>query len=66
MPCSFHLSLTALQAFKTVKSDLNTSNSAEVGRMNIFLTKCDCHAISVTKRIDFLEAGLAPLYTSVT
>ena len=65
-PCSSHLSFTALQAFITTKSDLNTSSSGSVGRINIFLTKCDCHAISVTKRIERFEAAEEPQNTSVT
>ena len=55
-----HLSLTVLAPFITTKSGSNVASSSSVGRMNMFLTKCACHATSVIIRTLKRVSGLAP------
>ena len=66
-PCSFHLGLVTLEPLSTIKSGSpNSFNSSSVGRMNMFFTKCACHATSIMKRTFNRVSLFAPQYASTT
>ena len=65
-PCSSHLPLTSLQALYTVNWGEKPASSSTLGRMNIFLTKCDCQASSVMNLTGLRVFSLAPQNPSVT
>ena len=65
-PCSFQFGLVHLEPFITTKLGLKSFNSASVGRINIFFTKCACHATSVTIRTAIRSFSLAPQKPSIT
>ncbi|CSD66103.1 Uncharacterised protein [Vibrio cholerae] len=59
-PCSFHFALVHFAPFITTKSGLKCASSSSLGRMNMFFTKCACHATSVMKRTLKRVSALAP------
>ena len=60
MPWRSQSGLLVMDALMTVKSGSKSASSASLGRMNIFFTKCACHATSMTKRTFKQVSLLAP------
>ena len=65
-PCSFQFGLVTFEPFITTKSGVKFANAASDGRINIFFTKCACHATSVTIRTATRLSGFAPQKASIT
>ena len=65
-PCSFQFGLVTLEPFITTKSGSKFLSCSSVGRINMFFTKCACHATSVTIRTAIRSCSLAPQKPSTT
>ena len=65
-PCLAKSANPVLEAFTTTKSGVKLASSSVLGRMNIFFTKCACHATSMTNRTLNRVSSLAPQNASTT